>query len=100
MSVYSIWEMRFPSEHRDEGRELARAIWSDMRTQFAGYLDHEMVQDLDDPGHVIVVSRWESRDAADAAMAYASHPNARRAEELVSEPRRRTLGTGIDSTRN
>jgi heme-degrading monooxygenase HmoA len=99
MSVFSIWEMRFPPEHHGEGRELACAIWSDMRSRFAGYLDHEIVADLDDPGHVIVVSRWESREAADAAMAYASHPNARRAGELVSEPRRRTLGTRVDGTR-
>ena len=32
------------------------------------------------------------REAADAAMSYASHPNARRADHLVSEPRRRTEG--------
>lgn len=49
------------------------------------------IQDLDQPGHLIVVSRWASRQAADAAMSYASHPNARRA----SEPRRRTVGAPL-----
>jgi hypothetical protein len=40
MSVFSIW-MRFAPPHVEEGRDLARAIWSDMRRDFAGYLDHE-----------------------------------------------------------
>jgi heme-degrading monooxygenase HmoA len=70
---------------------VTRAIWADM-PPFDGYLDHEIVQDLDDPGHLLVVSRWRDREAAEAAMSYRSHPNARRADRLVSEPRRRTLG--------
>jgi hypothetical protein len=40
---------------------------------------------------VIVIGRWASREAADAAMSYASHPNAKRADQLVSRPRRRTV---------
>lgn len=64
MSVFSIWEMRFAPPHVEEGRALARAVWSGMRRDFAGYLDHELIEDLDEPGHLIVVSRWESRDAA------------------------------------
>jgi heme-degrading monooxygenase HmoA len=91
MSVYSIWESRYPPQRADQGLHVTQAIWADM-PRFDGYLDHAIVQDLDDPGHLIVVSRWGSRDAADAAMSYASHPNARRAESLVSEPRRRTVG--------
>ena len=59
---------------------------------FDGYLAHELIKDLDQPGHLFVVSRWASREAADAAMRYTSHPNATRADQLVSEPRRRTVG--------
>jgi hypothetical protein len=45
-------------------------------------------EDLDDPGHLFVVSEWERREAADKVLAdYASSPNARLANELVSEPR-------------
>jgi quinol monooxygenase YgiN len=94
MSVYSIWESLFPAGDADEGVAVTREIWRDMRA-FDGYLDHEVVQDLDQPGHVIVVSRWAGRAAADAAMSYASHPRARRADRLVSEPRRRTLGAAV-----
>lgn len=91
MSVYSIWESRYPPQRREEGLAVTRAIWADM-PEFEGWLGHEIVQDLDDPGHLFVISRWQSRHAANAAMSYASHPNARRADDLVSEPRRRTVG--------
>jgi heme-degrading monooxygenase HmoA len=94
MSVYSIWESRFPADAADEGIGVTKAIWTDM-LGFDGYLEHELIQDLDQPGHLIVVSRWASREAADAAMRYASHPNARRAQQLVSEPRRRTVGAAL-----
>jgi heme-degrading monooxygenase HmoA len=94
MSIYSIWESRFPAGSADEGAYITKAIWSDM-VSFDGYLAHELIQDVDRPGHLFVISRWASRDAADAALSYASHPNAQRADKLVSEPRRRTLGTAL-----
>ncbi len=94
MSVYSIWESRFPAEAADEGVRVTQAIWTDM-VSFDGYLEHELIEDLDQPGHLFVVSRWASREAADAALSYVSHPNARRVEQLVSEPRRRTLGAAM-----
>ena len=95
MAVFSIWESRFPPERAEEGLGVTRAIWEDM-LGFAGYLDHEIVRDLDDPGHLIVVSRWESREAADEALElYCENSNAVRANELVSEPRRRVVGTVV-----
>lgn len=94
MSVYSIWESRFPAETTREGITVTKAIWRDMLT-FDGYLAHDLIEDLDQPGHLIVISRWASREAADAAMSYASHPNARHADHLVSEPRRRTVGRAL-----
>ena len=94
MSVYSIWESQFPAETAEEGVRVTKAIWRDMLS-FGGYLAHELIQDLDQPGHLIVVSRWASREAADAAMSYVSHPNAKRAEQLVSRPRRRTVGAPL-----
>jgi quinol monooxygenase YgiN len=92
MAVFSIWESRFPREHVERGRAVTEAIWHEMPA-FPGYLRHEVVEDLDDPGHLFVVSEWESREAADKVLAdYADSPNARLANELVSEPRRRTVG--------
>jgi quinol monooxygenase YgiN len=94
MSVYSIWQSHFPAETAEEGIRVTKAIWRDMLS-FGGYLAHELIQDLDQPGHLLVISRWASREAADAAMSYASHPNAKRAEQLVSQPRRRTVGAAL-----
>ena len=92
MMVYSIWESRFPSEHVERGRAVTEEIWREM-PRFRGYLRHVLVEDLDDPGHLFVISEWESREAADTVLAdYAGSPLARLANELVSEPRRRTLG--------
>jgi quinol monooxygenase YgiN len=54
-------------------------------------LTHELVEDLDERGHLIVVSQWASREAVDAALSYAAHPNATRVDALVSEPRRRIV---------
>lgn len=94
MSVYSIRESRFPPERTEEGLEVTKAIWIDM-PGFEGYLDHELIRDFDDPGHLIVVSRWEDREAVDEVLeCYRDHPNALKANELVSEPRCRMVGKG------
>ena len=94
MSIYSIWESRFPLQSAPEGVEATRAIWGDMPC-FDGYLEHQVVEDLDQPGHLFVISRWSSREAAEAALVYLSHPNAKRVDALVSEPRRRTVGAAV-----
>jgi heme oxygenase (mycobilin-producing) len=96
MTAHTIWESTFPVDRRQEGAEVTRAIWQDMRG-FDGYVGHEIVEDLDHPGHLIVVGRWESREAADAALSYRASPNARRVDALVSAPRRRTVGEAIDT---
>ncbi|MEJ7632403.1 MAG: antibiotic biosynthesis monooxygenase [Rubrobacteraceae bacterium] len=92
MAVSVIWESRFPPEHADEGLRVTKAIWEDMM-DFEGYLEHEIVQDLDNSGYLIVISHWSSREAADEVLVrYSENPNALKANELVSEPRRRTVG--------
>ena len=91
MTVYSIWESKFPPNAAAQGRAVTESIWRDMPT-FDGYLSHELLIDDDDPGHLLVVSRWASREHADASLrAYAGHPNVQAANRLVSEPRRRTI---------
>jgi quinol monooxygenase YgiN len=93
MPIYTIWESRFPAPKAAEGRAVTEAIWRDM-TSFEGYLNHELLVDLDDPGHLLVVSQWASRNDADESLRlYAQHPTARAANNLVTEPRRRILAT-------
>jgi quinol monooxygenase YgiN len=94
MPIYAIWESRFPAPLAAEGRAVTEAIWRDMPC-FAGYLGHELLVDIDDPGHLLVVSQWASREHADESLRrYAEHPNARAANNLVAEPRRRILAAG------
>jgi len=91
MAIYSIWESRFPAGSAEEGRAVTEAIWQDM-PGFDGYLGHELLIDADDQGHLLVVSRWTSRERADEVLrAYAEHPNALAANRLVAEPRRRII---------
>lgn len=93
MPIYSIWESRFPAARAAEGRAVTEAIWRDMLS-CDGYLSHELLVDADDPGHLLVLSQWTSREHADESLRdYADHPNARAANSLVSEPRRRILAT-------
>jgi quinol monooxygenase YgiN len=93
MPMYSIWESRFPAERAAEGRAVTEAIWRDMPC-YEGYLGHELLVDVDDPGHLFVVSQWASKERADESLRlYATHPNARAANDLVAEPRRRILLT-------
>ena len=91
MPIYAIWESRFPAPRAAEGRAVTEAIWRDMPC-FEGYLSHEVLVDIHDPGHLLVVSQWSSREHADESLRlYAEHANARVANNLVSEPRRRIL---------
>lgn len=95
MPVYSVWESRFPAAAAREGKAVTKAIWRDM-VDFDGYVSHDLVEDLEDPGHLLVVSRWSTRERADAVLReYAGHPNARRANELVSQPRERFVGRAV-----
>jgi heme-degrading monooxygenase HmoA len=92
MPVYSVWESQFPAAEAQEGRAAIEASWRDM-PGFEGYVSHELIEDLDDSGHLLVVSRWTSRRLADESLReYASNPNARRANDLVSRPRTRFVG--------
>jgi heme-degrading monooxygenase HmoA len=95
VTVFSIWESYFPAEVVSEGRQATEAIWRDM-TSFDGYLSHELVEDLDDPGHLFVLSQWRSQEDADAALReYKGNENAERADSLVAKARRRTLGRAL-----
>ena len=96
MTIYAIWESRFSASRAGEGRAVTEAIWRDM-PDFEGYLGHELLIDADDPGHLLVVSRWTSQEhAGESLRRYATHPNAGAADSLVAEPRRRILATRAD----
>ncbi len=92
MPVYAVWDSHFSAQDAERGRRLTDAIWRDM-LDFDGYLSHQLIEDLDDPGHLLVVGQWASREHADAALReYRDHPNALAVNELVSRPRGRFVG--------
>lgn len=98
MNVTVFSESRFAPASAEGGLEVTRKIWQDMR-QFPGYLDHEIVRDLDDAGHVLVISHWSSREALETVKnRYAHHPNVVLANRLVNEPRRRWVGMKVEDT--
>ena len=96
MTVAVVWETYFGKGNAEPGLQVTRKIWEDMR-QFAGYLDHEIIADADKEGHVVVISHWTSRVAADTVRnRYGSHPNAVLANKLAREPRRRWVGVPVE----
>jgi quinol monooxygenase YgiN len=96
MNVTVLWELRFPAASAESGLEVTRKIWQDMR-QFPGYLDHEIVRDLEDGGHILVISHWTSREAVETVKnRYAHHPNLVLANHLVAEPRHRWIGMRVE----
>jgi quinol monooxygenase YgiN len=96
MTVFSIWDARFPEPARAAGLQTVQAIWADMQS-LEGYVSHELIEHLDDPGHLLVLSRWTSRERADITLReYADNPNRVRADQLVSTPRTRFVGRLVD----
>lgn len=62
-----MFDFKFPALHADEGVAIARSIGADMIAK-AGYLDHEAIQDVQDTGHVMVNTHWESQEVAMAVL--------------------------------
>lgn len=78
-----MFEFRFPASARAEGVALAEATGHDM-PPLAGYQGHEVIQDVKDPGHLMVNTQWESQAAADAVLTpYQHDAKIKRATELL-----------------
>ena len=83
MSVKSVFEFKFPAEAADEGLVTCQAIGRDM-TQLDGYLDHEVIQDTKDPGHLMVNTLWRDQAASSAVLyKYQHDEKLKRATELI-----------------
>lgn len=63
---------------------------------FPDYEYHEIIQDIDDPGHLLVLIKWLSREDADRGREqYASTPNASLRDSLISECPLRFVGQAL-----
>lgn len=92
MKVAVIWEFRFGASNERAGLEVIRKIWNDMQ-QSTDCLDHEIIRDEQEPGHVLVISHWSSSEAAEAVKnRYAAHPNAVVANQLALDTPARWVG--------
>ena len=72
MTVKSMFDFKFPSQHAAEGAKIAHGVGTDMITK-AGYLDHEVISDVKDSGHFMVNTHWESEDAANGVLTPYQH---------------------------
>jgi quinol monooxygenase YgiN len=89
MVVTVVWETWLNPGAETEGFNLTRQIWSDMR-HFEGYISHRLLVDQDNQGHLLVISQWQSREAADRIRdEYAGSETVRRLTPLLSAPRER-----------
>ena len=92
MAVASVFEFRFSPDAAHEGVEVARAIGGDMPAT-AGCAGYEVIRDLADPGHVLVVTRWDTRSEGEAVLSsYVRDPKVARATELLGHPPQGFLG--------
>lgn len=83
MTVESSFDFQFPTAAQEEGLELAKAIGADMPAR-AGFVEYRVLQDLTDPGHVQVTTRWDSSDSASKVLsAYVQDSKVQRATELM-----------------
>ena len=87
--VIVIWETQLKAGAEKEGLRLTRQIWAEM-TQKAGYLSHTLLVDEDTPGHLLVVSKWSSRQITDALRDTYTHAEpVLRLVPLLERPRNR-----------
>lgn len=83
MTVKSVFEFKFPKDAQDHGLILCRGIGHDMINK-PGYLDHEVIQDVKDPGHLTVSTHWKSQEDSDAVLSVYQHDEKiKKASELI-----------------
>ncbi|CAI8937038.1 putative quinol monooxygenase [Methylocaldum szegediense] len=84
-----IWDTWLKPGAEQEGLQLTRQVWSDMRS-FEGYVSHQIFIDQDAPGHIIAFAHWRSRADADAVREkYKDSDTIRRLTPLLARPRER-----------
>jgi quinol monooxygenase YgiN len=91
MDVYIVWETWLKPEGAEEGFSITKQIWIDMR-KFDGYEGHFLLRDQDDPGHLLLISLWKTREYADKSKEqYANNPKVKALQSLLIKERGRTV---------
>jgi heme-degrading monooxygenase HmoA len=60
-----MWSYEVAVEHRDAFRVLygSEGPWVELFRQAPGYLDTQLLVDLDEIGRFVTIDRWESKEA-------------------------------------
>jgi quinol monooxygenase YgiN len=96
--VNVVWETWLKAGAEEEGLEITRRIWADM-TRFEGYVSHFILRDEDEKGHLLVVSEWANREAADHIRdEYADAEPVRLITPLLAMPRKRRVFSKVRDT--
>ena len=86
MSAKAMFEYKFPASAQQEGLELLQAVGKDMSAT-EGYLSYEIVQDVNDPGHLMGNTQWSTQAQATAVLAtYQNDAKIKRATALSASP--------------
>lgn len=62
--VIVVWETWLKGGAEAEGLRITRQIWSDMQ-HVDGYISHQLLVDEGAANHLLLVSQWRTREAAD-----------------------------------
>ena len=86
-----VWDTWIKAGDEAEGLALTQRIWQDMRS-FDGYVSHQLLFDIDAPGHVIALGVWRSREDADRVRELYQHSDVvARLLPLLTRPRERWI---------
>lgn len=89
--VTIIWDTQINEGFEKQGLEITRRIWNDMK-DFDGYITHEILVDDDDQNHIVILSNWTTREAADMTVkAYAKSEPVKLLAPLLAGPRKRNV---------
>ncbi|MFB7658171.1 MULTISPECIES: putative quinol monooxygenase [unclassified Streptomyces] len=95
MTVASVFDMHFSPESTEEGVGLALAIGADMPAT-AGCTGYDVIRDLADPGHVVIVTRWNTRSEGETVLSsYVQDSKISRVAELLGQAPTGFLGDVI-----
>ncbi|WP_419826429.1 hypothetical protein [Sphingomonas sp.] len=83
MPFISTFDFKFPANAHDQAVQITRSIGHDM-TELDGYEHHEVIQDVTDPGHLMVNTRWAGLEKAQSVLdSYQHDQKIKQAEALI-----------------
>lgn len=85
MRAASVFDFRFKAADAEEGERLATAVGGDMSAT-EGYIRHDVIGDVQDPGHFAVVTYWHEQAQGEAVLGvYINDDKIERATRLIGE---------------